>query len=64
MFLQEQKPSLWQQIGQAITNPGTEFQLPVKIPVELDNKTTKTVLTAAAILAGGIVIAALVFRKK
>jgi hypothetical protein len=64
MFLQEQKPSLWQQIGQAITNPGTEFQLPVKIPVELDNKTTKTVLTAAAILAGGIVVAALLFRKK
>lgn len=64
MFLQEQKPSLWQQIGTAITNPGTEFQLPVKIPVELDNKTTKTVLTAAALLAGGIIIAALVMRKK
>ena len=64
MFLQEEKPSLWQQIGTAITNPGTEFQLPVKIPVELDNKTTKTVLTAAALLAGGIIIAALVMRKK
>jgi hypothetical protein len=64
MFLQEQKPSLWQQIGTAITNPGTEFQLPVKIPVELDDKTTKTVLTAAALLAGGIIVAALVMRKK
>jgi len=64
MFLQEEKPSLWQQIGTAITNPGTEFQLPVKIPVELDDKTTKTVLTAAALLAGGIIVAALVMRKK
>ena len=64
MFLQEEKPSFWQQIGTAITNPGTEFQLPVKIPVELDDKTTKTVLTAAALLAGGFIIAALVMRKK
>lgn len=64
MYLQEEKPSLWQQIGTAITNPGTEFQLPVKIPVELDNKTTKTILTAAALLAGGLIVAALVMRKK
>jgi hypothetical protein len=64
MYLQEEKPSLWQQIGTAITNPGTEFQLPVKIPVELDNKTTKTILTAAAFLAGGLIVAALVMRKK
>ena len=64
MFLQEEKPSIWQQIGTAITQPGTELQLPVKIPVELDDRTTKTVLTAAAVLAGGIILAALVFRKK
>jgi hypothetical protein len=64
MYLQEDKPSFWQQIGTAITTPGTELQLPVKIPVELDDKTTKTVLTAAAILAGGVILAALVFRKK
>jgi hypothetical protein len=64
MYLQEDKPSFWQQIGTAITTPGTELQLPIKIPVELDDKTTKTVLTAAAILAGGVILAALVFRKK
>jgi hypothetical protein len=64
MYLQEENPSFWQQIGTAITTPGTELQLPVKIPVELDDKTTKTVLTAAAILAGGVILAALVFRKK
>ena len=64
MYLEEEKPSFWQQIGTAITTPGTELQLPVKIPVELDDKTTKTVLTAAAILAGGVILAALVFRKK
>jgi hypothetical protein len=64
MYLQEENPSFWQQIGTALTTPGTELQLPVKIPVELDDKTTKTVLTAAAILAGGIIIAALAFRKK
>jgi len=64
MFLQEEKPSFWQQIGTAITTPGTELQLPVKIPVELDDRTTKTVLTAAAVLAGGIILAAFVFRKK
>jgi hypothetical protein len=64
MYLQEENPSFWQQIGTALTTPGTELQLPVKIPVELDDKTTKTVLTAAAILAGGVILAALVFRKK
>jgi hypothetical protein len=63
MFLHEEKPSIWQQIGTAITQPGTELQLPVKIPVELDEKTTKTILTAAALLAGGLILAALVRRK-
>jgi len=64
MYLSEEKPSIWQQIGTAITNPGTEFQLPVKIPVELDKKTTQTVLTVAGIVAGGLIVAALVLRKK
>jgi hypothetical protein len=56
MNLSEQ-PSIWQQIGTALTTPGTEFQLPVKIPVELDKKTTQTVLIAAGLLAGGLIIA-------
>jgi len=64
MFLQEEKPSIWQQIGTAITQPGTELQLPVKIPVELDEKTTKTVITAAVVLAGSFIVAALIMRKK
>jgi hypothetical protein len=62
-YLSEEKPSFWQQIGTALTTPGTEFQLPVKIPVELDKKTTNTVLLAAGMLAAGLVIAALVKRK-
>jgi hypothetical protein len=62
-MLSEDKPSFWQQIGTALTTPGTEFQLPVKIPVELDKKTTNTVLLAAGMLAAGLVIAALVKRK-
>jgi hypothetical protein len=62
-MLSEDKPSFWQQIGTALTTPGTEFQLPVKIPVELDKKTTNTVLLAAGMLAAGFVIAALVKRK-
>jgi len=62
-YLSEDKPSFWQQIGTALTTPGTEFQLPVKIPVELDKKTTNTVLLAAGMLAAGFVIAALVKRK-
>jgi hypothetical protein len=64
MYLSEEKPSIWQQIGTALTTPGTEFQLPVKIPVELDKKTTQTVLTVAGIVAGGLIVAALVLRKK
>ena len=64
MHLSEEKPSIWQQIGTALTTPGTEFQLPVKIPVELDKKTTQTVLTVAGIVAGGLIVAALVLRKK
>lgn len=62
-YLSEEKPSFWQQVGTALTTPGTELQLPVKIPVELDQKTTKTVLLAAGMLAAGLVIAALVKRK-
>jgi hypothetical protein len=64
MHLNEDKPSIWQQIGTALTTPGTEFQLPIKIPVELDKKTTQTVLTVAGIVAGGLIVAALVLRKK
>ena len=63
MNLSEQ-PSIWQQIGTALTTPGTEFQLPVKIPVELDKKTTQTVLIAAGLLASGLIIAAIVKRGK
>jgi hypothetical protein len=64
MYLQEEKPSFWQQIGQAITTPGTEFQLPVKIPVELDEKTTKTVLITAGIIGGSIILASLFYASK
>lgn len=64
MFLQEEKPSFWQQIGQAITTPGTEFQLPVKIPVGLDEKTTKTVLITAGIIGGSIILGALFYSAK
>ena len=63
-MLSEEKPSFWQQLGTALTTPGTELQLPVKIPVELDQKTTKTVLLAAGMLAAGLVLAALVKRGK
>ena len=63
-MLSEEKPSFWQQIGTALTTPGTEFQLPVKIPVELDKKTTNTVLIAAGMLAAGLILAAVVKRGK
>jgi len=63
-MLSEEKPSFWQQIGTALTTPGTEFQLPVKIPVELDKKTTQTVLIAAGMLAAGLILAAVVKRGK
>lgn len=59
-----EKPSFWQQLGTAITTPGTELQLPVKIPVELDQKTTRTIIAASAILAGGLILAALLNKKK
>lgn len=64
MYLQEEKPSFWQQIGQAITTPGTEFQLPVKIPVGLDEKTTKTILITAGIIGGSIILASLFYSSK
>ena len=63
-MLKEQTPSIWQQIGQAITNPGTEFQLPVKIPVELDKKSINTILIASGILAVGLIAAAALYKKK
>lgn len=63
-MLKEQTPSIWQQIGQAITNPGTEFQLPVKIPVELDKKAINTILIASGILAVGLIAAAAVYKTK
>ena len=58
------QPSFWQQIGTALTTPGAGVQLPVKIPVELDPKTTNTILTAAGLLAGGLIIAAILNKKK
>jgi len=64
MYLQEDKPSFWQQIGQAITTPGTEFQLPVKIPVQLDDKTTKTILITAGIIGGSLILASLFYSAK
>jgi hypothetical protein len=63
-MLSEEKPSFWQQLGTALTTPGTELQLPVKIPVELDKKTTNTVLLAAGMLAAGLILAAVVKRGK
>jgi hypothetical protein len=63
-MLHEETPSIWQQIGQAITNPGTEFQLPVKIPVELDKKAINTILIASGILAVGLIAAAAVYKAK
>ncbi|NDB35996.1 MAG: hypothetical protein EB023_11795 [Flavobacteriia bacterium] len=60
----DEKKNFWQQLGTALTTPGTEFQLPVKIPVELDKKTTTTIIAAAGILAGGLIVAALLNRKK
>ena len=59
-----EEPSFWQKLGTAITTPGTEFQLPVKIPVELDKKTTQTVLIAAGIVAVGLIAAAAVYKGK
>lgn len=64
MYLQEEKPSFWQQIGTAITTPGTEFQLPVKIPVELDKKTTQTILITAGIIGGSLILASLFYSAK
>ena len=63
-MLNEDKPSIWQQIGQAITTPGTEFQLPVKIPVELDKKSINTILIASGIFAIGLIAAAAIYKKK
>ena len=57
------KTSFWQQLGTALTTPGTEIQLPVKIPVELDKKATTTILTAASILAGCLILASLLNKK-
>lgn len=57
------KPSIWQQIGTALTTPGNEFQLPVKIPVEFDKAAKSTILTAAGLIAGGFIVAALLKKK-
>ena len=58
------KPSIWQSIGTALTTPGPEFQLPVKIPVEFDQKATQTILFASGLIAGGLILAALLNKKK
>jgi hypothetical protein len=58
------QPSIWQQIGTALTTPGQEFQLPVKIPVEFNQQATRTIFTAAGIIAGSLIIAALLYKKK
>lgn len=64
MYLQEEKPSFWQQIGTAITTPGTEFQLPVKIPVELDKKTTQTIFIVAGLISSALILSSLIKSKR
>jgi hypothetical protein len=55
--------NILQQLVTSLTTPGNEFQLPVKIPIEFDNKAKGTILTASGLIAGAIIIASLMKKK-
>jgi len=63
-MLNEEKPNFWQILGKAITDPNSQFSIPIKIPVELDKKTNQTVLLAAGILAGGLIVGAFIYSNQ
>jgi hypothetical protein len=63
-MLNEEKPNFWQILGKAITDPNSQFSIPIKIPVELDKKTNQTVLLAAGLLAGGLIVGAIIYSNK
>jgi len=56
--------NLLQQIVTAITTPGQELNVPVKIPIDLAPDTKRLILTAAGLLATSLIIAAFLNRRK
>lgn len=61
---EDTKPTFWEQVGKAFTDPNSAFNVPVKIPVELDKQTRHTIIYSASILAGGMILASLLLKRK
>lgn len=61
---EETKPTFWESVGKAFTDPNSAFNVPVKIPVELDKQTRRTIIYSASILAGGMILASLFLKRK
>lgn len=57
-------PKFWERIGQAFTDPNKGFNVPVKIPVELDKSTRNTIVISATILSAGLILASLLMKRK
>lgn len=64
-FLAEQGEKWYERLGKAFTDEDSAFNFPIKYPaLDLDKRTKDTLLLTAGILAGGMIIGALIISKK
>lgn len=64
-FLAEDKQKWYERLGKAFTDEDSAFNFPIKYPaLDLDKRTKDTLLFTAGILAGGMVISALILSRK
>lgn len=64
-FLAEQGQKWYERLGKAFTDEDSAFNFPIKYPaLDLDKRTKDTLLLTAGILAGGMIIGALIISRK
>lgn len=55
----------YERLGKAFTDEDAAFNFPIKYPaIDLDKSTKNTLLYTAGIFAGGMILAAVIFKMK
>jgi len=55
----------YERLGKAFTDEDAAFNFPIKYPaIDLDKSTKNTLIYTAGILAGGMILAAVIFKMK
>jgi hypothetical protein len=61
----EQDLKWYERLGKAFTDEDSAFNFPIKYPaIDLDKSTKNTLLYTAGIFAGGMILAAFIFKMK